>query len=65
MFFRNKQKEVQDRLAQYNEQVLTCMDVFQKAIQLYCENPDREVFKESVRKVHQAEGLADDIRRDI
>ena len=65
MFFKNKQKEVQDRMAQYNEQVLTCMDVFQEAIKSYCENPDREVFKESVRKVHQAEGLADDIRREI
>ncbi len=65
MFFRNKQKEVQERMAQYNKQVLACMDVFQEAIKSYCENPDREVFKESVLKVRQAEGLADDIRREI
>ena len=65
MFFKNKQKEVQDRMAEYNEQVLTCMDVFQEAIKSYCENPNRDEFKESVGKVHQAEGIADDIRREI
>jgi predicted phosphate transport protein (TIGR00153 family) len=65
VFFKNKQKQVQDQLAQYNEQVLTCMDVFQEAIRAYCENQDRDVLKESVQKVHRAEGLADDIRREI
>ena len=65
MFFRNRQKEVQDRMAKYNEQVLTCMDVFEKAVKAFCENSDRAALKASVQKVHQAEGLADDIRRDI
>jgi uncharacterized protein len=65
MFFVNKQKKIELQLAQYREQVAICMNVFRRALQQYCKNPDRGVIKSKFDDVHKAESLADDIRRDI
>ena len=65
MLFVNKQKKIESQITQYNQQVAACMDVFKKALQQYCENPDRGVIKSKFDEVHKAESLADDIRQDI
>ena len=63
--FTNKQKKIESQITQYNRQVADCMKVFKQALQGYCNNPDREAVKGSFDKVHRAESLADDIRREI
>jgi len=65
MLFVNKQKQIQEKIASYNQQVLICMDEFQEAVKGYCKSPDREALREGEKRVHKAEGLADDIRRDV
>ncbi len=65
MFFASKQKKIESQMTQYNEQVLVCLNRFRKAIERYCENPDRDAIKGRFDDVHKAESLADDIRRDI
>lgn len=65
MFFVNRQKKIESQLAQYNDQVANCMNAFRSAIQQYCNDPDRDAIKEGFDKVHRAESIADDIRREI
>jgi len=65
MFFANKQKKIETQIAQYNEQISTCLDKFRQAIGQYCKNPDRDAIKSRFDDVHKSESLADDIRRDI
>ena len=65
MFFVNKQKKIETQITQYNQQVAGCMDVFRQALQQCCNDSDREAIKVSFDKVHKAESLADDIRREI
>jgi predicted phosphate transport protein (TIGR00153 family) len=65
MLFLKKQKKVQEFIVHYNEQVLICMSEFEKAVTAYIEDPDRDALHEGYKRVHQAEGKADDIRRDI
>ena len=65
MLFINKQKKIETQITQYNQQVASCMDVFRQALQQCCDNTDREAIKTSFEKVHKAESLADDIRREI
>ena len=65
MFFVNKQKKVELQITRYNEQVADCMGVFKRALEQYCENPDRDAIESRFGEVHKAESLADDIRQDI
>ena len=65
MLFLKKQRKVQEYITQYNEQVLSCLSEFEKAVSAYIENPDRDALHEGYKRVHQAEGKADDIRREI
>jgi len=65
MLFASKQKKIETQITQYNEQVAGCMDVFKQALQQCCNDSDREAIKVSFDKVHKAESLADDIRREI
>jgi predicted phosphate transport protein (TIGR00153 family) len=65
MLFLKKQKKVQEFIVHYNEQVLICMSEFEKAVTAYIEDPDRDALHEGYKRVHQAEGKADDIRREI
>ena len=65
MLFSNKQKEIQSQISEYCASVIKCMDTFQDAIKLYCDNSDRKAAKNSFAEVHKAESKADDIRREI
>ena len=59
-----RQKQIQERVLEYNLRVMACMDVFQEAFGDVCGGGDRERLGESYRRIHAAEGAADDIRRD-
>jgi len=63
--FVNKQKKLQSQLAQYRSQVSSCISIFQQAFRQYCNKPDRDTIKKSFEQVHNAESVADDIRREI
>ncbi len=60
-----KQREVQELLSQYNEQLLTCVKKTQETIMAYCTDKDRDMLAQGFQNVHRAEGKADDLRRDI
>jgi uncharacterized protein len=65
MFFQSKQKQVEDQLIEYRKQVSLCLlgmvETFKKCRGTY----DRAFLEDSIVRVHEAEGKADDIRREI
>ena len=65
LFFSKKQKQAADSMAQYNTQVLQCVDEFEKAVRNYVASGDRQALAGAFQLVHAAEGRADDIRREI
>jgi hypothetical protein len=65
MLFVNKQKKVQAEISRYCRQVGDCLDVFQRTLKQYCDEPDRNTIKARFAEVHKAESLADDIRCNI
>lgn len=65
MLFSSKQKQIQSQLARYCQTVLECMEILHHGLAQYCENPDKENIRENFHKIHKAESLADDIRRDV
>ncbi|MBT3273374.1 MAG: DUF47 domain-containing protein [Spirochaetales bacterium] len=60
-----KQQKVQDRINQYNRQVLTCIDVFRDTFISCCSSFNREQLAINYELIHTAEREADDIRRDL
>ena len=65
MPFRSKQKKIQSQISDYSNSVLECMDIFQRAVTHYCDQPDREAARAAFDEVHRAESKADDIRGEI
>jgi len=65
MIFLNKQKRIESQVNTYCEQVFLCLDGFQKAIEQYCQTSDRNQLQRNSGKVHHAESIADDLRREI
>ncbi len=65
MFFSSKQKEIENDLADYREQVSNCMRAFQTTLARFCSNESREAIAGSVKEVKRTESLADDLRRSV
>jgi predicted phosphate transport protein (TIGR00153 family) len=65
MLFLRRQQRIQGDLNEYNGQVIACMEVFQEAFHALCAGADRKAMAEFYRRIHEAEGAADDTRRDI
>lgn len=65
MFFENKQKKIEEQIRQYCDSIELCVRGFQDTFTEYCRNPDRARLRSNVNKVHKAESMADDIRRDV
>jgi len=65
MLFTNKQKKVQIQISDYAKSVLECMDIFQRAVTRYCDQPDRKAARAAFDEVHKAESKADDLRSEI
>lgn len=65
MLFVSKQKKVESSLADYRQQVSTCLEIFEKAFLQYMENNDRSQLENNFLTIHKAESNADDIRREI
>lgn len=65
MWFANKQREVEELLAQYREKVGLCVRLFQGGFARYCETGDRDQLLQDVIQVHDAEHSADELRREI
>jgi uncharacterized protein len=66
MFFKNRQKQIEQLLNEYRQQVCLCVNRFEDAFCSYCEtgwNGDR--LKNHCIEIHAAESRADDIRREI
>ena len=58
-----KQQRVQKQIAEYNEKVLQCLDIFRNVFTQ--SSACHQDLEEGYRKVHEAEGGADDIRRGL
>ena len=65
MIFKNKQKIIESRLADYRDQVKQCMKEFQHAFRQYITNGDRAELESNLRTGHRSESQADDTRRAI
>lgn len=65
MVFGSKQREVEARIEKYCGTILDCIGKFRLAVEQHGRDANIEQAKENYRAVHQAETLADDIRRDI
>lgn len=65
MIFISKQRKIESSLGQYREKVSTCLEIFEKSILQYIENPDKSILEKNCVDIHKAESLADDIRREI
>ena len=61
----NRQKDIQNRIEEYCGQVTICIDEFKKTFVDCCARFDRETVRSGYKKVHDAEGKADDIRREL
>lgn len=64
MAFR-KQLEIETNIREYTDQVLACTAEFGKSTKEYFRSSDRKRILKGYRRIHEAEGRADDIRRDI
>ena len=62
---KGKQQQVQALMADYNNQVITCLDAFQNAFVRCCDGFDPQQLAADYQAVHRAEGQADDIRRSL
>ena len=65
MFLMSKQKKIEVRLGQYHQSISDCLEAFKDAISTYCQTQNMGRLREAFYKVHKAESLADDIRREI
>jgi len=65
MIFENKQKKIESQLGQYNQKIILCLELFTHAVKQYCQDKDRGKLYSNFLKVHSAESMADDIRREI
>ena len=62
---KNRQREVQELIASYCEQVSVCLERFQATFEEARVKFDREAVQKRYESVHLAEGQADDIRREL
>jgi predicted phosphate transport protein (TIGR00153 family) len=66
VFFKNRQKQIEDLLCEYRQQVCLCIGRFENSFRSYCETEwNGSRLKENCIDVHAAESRADDIRREI
>ena len=65
MLFVNKQKKVEELLADYRHTVSDCLILFDKSFREYLAEPDRVRLEKNFLKIHKAESRADDIRREV
>jgi predicted phosphate transport protein (TIGR00153 family) len=65
MFFRSRQKEIENQIEQYCQEVTTCLHTLRDAMQQYVCKPDREALRASLQLMHKAESRADDLRGEI
>jgi len=65
MLFISKQKKVESSLADYRQQVSTCVEIFERSFLEYMKNDNRKQLEKNFLAIHKAESIADDIRREI
>jgi predicted phosphate transport protein (TIGR00153 family) len=65
MWFRSKQKKIEEQLAEYRKEVSLCLAAMVETFKKCQGSYDRQFLDESIAQVHQAEGKADDIRKEI
>lgn len=65
MFFISKQKKVESLLSDYRQQVINCLNLFQRSINEYFEAGDKLQLQQNCAAIHKSESLADDIRREV
>lgn len=65
MIFKNKQKIIESKLADYRDQVRQCMREFQHSFRQYIKSGDRAELENNLMTAHRSESQADDSRRAI
>ena len=65
MVFHNRQKEIEEGVNRYCEEVTVAVKEFQHALEEYISRPNLDTLRENLRQVHCAESKADDLRAEI
>jgi len=65
MWFENKQKKVEAKIDEYCGHIAQCLAGFREAFEAHCRDNDPSAREADYKKLHHAEHLADDVRRDI
>lgn len=63
MLGKSKQRQLQEQIAEYCDQIKRCLEVFEGALAGYCRDHERSVLLKGWEDVHKAESRADDLRR--
>jgi predicted phosphate transport protein (TIGR00153 family) len=65
MFFKSKQKEIEDLIGKYCQEVRELLDLFQTTMRDYLRGQDLEELRAKSTDIHTLESQADDVRREV
>lgn len=65
MFFKSRQKELEEKLEAYRECAKQCVELGRDSLRRFCEKQDFDRLHEDMVAVHEVESDADDLRREI
>jgi predicted phosphate transport protein (TIGR00153 family) len=65
MFFKSKQKEIEDLIGKYCQEVRELLDLFQATMRDYLREQDLDKLRENSTDIHKLESQADDVRREV
>jgi hypothetical protein len=65
MFFKSKQREIEDLIANYCDVVRTLLELFHETIDNYLTEQDLDALRERSDEIHKHESKADDVRREV
>lgn len=60
-----KEQSIMDKLNKYIEHIDSCFLLFHTLMEIVFSKKDRKTIKDAAQAVHQAESMADDVRREI
>lgn len=65
MLFSSRQKQVEQRIEEYCQDVTQCLDAFRDSLRAFTKQGDRGALQSQTQEVHRWESKADDTRREI
>ncbi|MBN1943790.1 MAG: DUF47 family protein [Phycisphaerae bacterium] len=63
--FHSRQKQIEEGIGRYCEEVATAVELLYSSLEQYIRQPDRETLRGNLQTIHKAESRADDLRGEI